>query len=292
MDHAARSGGGKRGRRRLDTAAIVTSPFSPTLLEARRALVTGGGTGLGKAIAAGLAAAGADVVIAARRRDVLEEAATEIQGTAGRPVAVEVVDIRDVDAVAALAAAHPDVSVLVNNAGGQFPSKARDLSPNGWRSVVDLNLNGTWNMTQAFGERMLLGAGGVICQIVATVGRGLPGIAHSAAARAGVVELTRTLSYEWGPKVRLNCVAPGQFRTDAWDQTYEDGVGSGVVEQPLPYEGHVDDCANAVVFMVSPASRFITGQVLYCDGGLINVGHMSALPEGGYPERDQPRSDL
>lgn len=266
--------------------------FAPDLLKGRKALVTGGGTGLGKAIATGLALAGADVVIAARRQEVLHEAAEDIARAAGKgtkaSVDVDLVDIRDVETVAALADRHPDTDILVNNAGGQFPQKARDFSPNGWRTVIDLNLNGTWNMTQAFGERMLRGRGGVICQIVVVLGRGMPGIGHSAAARAGVAELTRTLSYEWGPSVRLNCVAPGQFRTSGWDQTYDEGVGSGVVEQPLPFEGHVDDIANSVVFMVSPASRYITGQVLYCDGGLINRGLMSALPDGGYPERDLP----
>ncbi len=248
--------------------------------------MTGGGTGLGKAIATGLAAAGADVVIAARRQEVLTEAAEEISTLTGGSVTTGLVDIRNVEAVHELAEAHSDVDILVNNAGGQFPQKARDFSANGWRTVIDLNLNGTWNMTQAFGERMLSGNGGVICQIIVVFGRGMPGIGHSAAARAGVAELTKTLSYEWGPKVRLNCVAPGQFRTSGWHETYEEGVGDGVTDYPLPYEGHVDDIANSVVFMSSPASRYITGQVLYCDGGLINRGLMSALPDDGYPERE------
>jgi citronellol/citronellal dehydrogenase len=280
------------------TTPTTPSPYRSDLLAGRKALVTGGGSGLGKAIATGLAAAGAQVTIAARRIERLEEAAAAINTELGdvidgdADVAVDVVDIRDLETVTALADRHRDVDIVVNNAGGQFPQKARDFSPNGWRSVVDLNLHGTWNMTQAFGNAMLDGDGGTICQIIATVGRGIPGIAHSAAARAGVLELTRTLAFEWGPKVRLNCVAPGQFRTDAYDATYEEGVGDGFVEQPLPHVGHTSDIANAVTFLVSPASRFITGEVLYVDGGLIVQGPMSALPPGGYPERDQPSPGL
>ncbi|MEL6892324.1 MAG: SDR family oxidoreductase [Actinomycetota bacterium] len=262
--------------------------YSPTLLAGRHALVTGGGTGIGRAIAEGLARAGADVTIAARRLEPLSEAASEIESITGRSVATDQVDIRDLETVAALAERHPDVDLLVNNAGGQYPQKARDFSPNGWRSVIDLNLHGTWNMTQAFGGRMLDGAGGTICNIVATVGRGIPGIAHSASARAGVVELTRTLAYEWGPKVRVNCVAPGQFRTNAYEHTYDDGVGDGYVEQPLPHVGHVADIANAVTYLVSPLARFLTGELLHVDGGLTVQGPMSALPPGGYPERDAP----
>ena len=271
---------------------LTASPFVADLLAGRRALITGGGSGLGKAIATGLAAAGADVTIAARRQERLDEAAAEIGEKTGRAVAVDLVDIRDLDTVTALAERNGDVDILVNNAGGQFPQKARDFSANGWRSVVDLNLHGTWNMTQAFGSRMLDGGGGTICQIIATVGRGIPGIAHSAAARAGVLELTKTLAYEWGPKVRLNCVAPGQFRTDAYDETYEEGVGDGFIEQPLPHVGDTTDIANAVTFLVSPASRFITGEVLFVDGGLIVQGPMSALPPGGYPEREEPSPRL
>ena len=186
----------------------MTSPFASDLLAGRTALVTGGGTGLGRAIAEGLSSAGASVVIAARNRERLDVAAAEIGALTGNPVEADVVDIRDRETVEALAGRH-QIDILINNAGGQFPQKARDYSPNGWRSVIDLNLNGTWTMTQVFGNQMLDADGGSIVQIVALVGRGMPGIAHSSAARAGVVELSRTLAFEWGPKVRVNCVAPG-----------------------------------------------------------------------------------
>jgi citronellol/citronellal dehydrogenase len=262
----------------------VTSPFAPDLLAGRTALVTGGGTGLGRAIAEGLSAAGASVVIAARRRDPLDVAGTEITALTGNPVAVDTVDIRDRETVEALAARHR-IDILVNNAGGQFPQKARDFSPNGWRSVIDLNLNGTWTMTQVFGNQMLDGDGGTIVQVVALVGRGMPGIAHSSASRAGVVELSRTLAFEWGPKVRVNCVAPGAFRTDGWEATYDEGVGNDMSGVPLPYPGRPADVANAAVFLASPAAAYITGECLYVDGGMILHGPISALPAGGYPER-------
>jgi len=264
------------------------APFSTDLLAGRTALVTGGGSGLGKAIATGLSLAGADVVIAARRLERLEDAASEISEITGNPVVVDQVDIRNRETVEALAGRH-EVDVLVNNAGGQFPQKARDFSPNGWNSVIDLNLNGTWAMTQVFGNQMLEraaagGAGGSIVQIVAIVGRGIPGIAHSASARAAVVELSKTLSFEWGPSVRVNCVAPGAFHTDGWEATYDPEVGD-MTGVPLPYPGRPVDIANAVTFLASPASAFITGACLDVDGGQLNHGTISALPPDGYPER-------
>ncbi len=266
-------------------AEAANNPFAPDLLTGKTALVTGGGTGLGRAIAAGLSAAGADVVIAARRLDVLETTAAEISAETGNPVSVDQVDIRDRELVEGLAGRH-EIDILVNNAGGQFPQKARDYSPNGWNSVINLNLNGTWAMTQVFGNQMLDGAGGVIVQIVAIVGRGIPGIAHSAAARAGVVELARTLAFEWGPKVRVNCVAPGAFRTEGWESTYDEEVGD-MTGVPLPYAGQPSDIANAAVFLASPAAAFVTGECLYVDGGHILHGTMNALPPDGYPERNR-----
>ncbi|WP_395153624.1 SDR family oxidoreductase [Ilumatobacter sp.] len=263
---------------------MTERPFASSLLAGKTALVTGGGSGLGRAIAEGLSAAGADVVIAARRKERLDVAAAEISAATGNPVDVDLVDIRDRSTIEALAGRH-DVDILVNNAGGQFPQKARDYSPNGWNSVIDLNLNGTWAMTQVFGNQMLDGHGGNIVQIVAIVGRGLPGIAHSAAARAGVVELAKTLAYEWGPAVRVNCVAPGAFRTDGWEATYDDEVGADMSGVPLPFPGRPSDIANAVVFLASPAASYITGECLYVDGGHALHGPISALPPDGYPER-------
>jgi citronellol/citronellal dehydrogenase len=261
------------------------SPFVADLLAGRAALVTGGGTGLGRSIALGLSAAGAHVVIAARREDVLRTTATEIADITGNPVEWDLVDIRDRDSVSALSTRH-QVDILVNNAGGQFPQKARDFSARGWSSVIDLNLNGTWAMTQAFGNQMLdRDSGGSIVQIVAIIGRGIPGIAHSAAARAGVVELTKTLAYEWGPRVRVNCVAPGAFRTDGWEATYDTEVGSDMSGVPLPYPGRPADVANAVVFLASSAAAYITGECLFVDGGHALHGPISALPADGYPER-------
>ena len=264
------------------------SVYAADLLAGRTALVTGGGTGLGKAAAIGLARAGATVVIAARRIDVLEATAEQIHELTGATVLADVVNIRDRETVEALAGRHPAIDILVNNAGGQFPQKARDFSPNGWRSVIDLNLTGTWNMTQVFGNQMLDGNGGTICQVIATVGRGLPGISHTAAARAGILELTRSLAFEWGPKVRINAIAPGQFKTEAWFNTYDEEVGADMASVPLPYPGHPEDLANAVVFLTSPASAYITGEVLYVDGGHTLSGDFSALPPGGYPERKLP----
>jgi len=260
------------------------SSFAPGLFDGKTALVTGGGTGLGRAIATELASLGAHVVIAARRAEILETTAAEIRAATGADVAVDLVDIKNRETIESLAERHR-VDILVNNAGGQFPQKARDFSENGWKSVIDLNLNGTWAMTQVFGNQMLDSDGGIIVQIVAIVGRGLPGMAHSAAARAGVIEMTHTVAFEWGPKVRVNGVAPGAFHTQGWEEAYDPEVGQDMSGVPLPYPGRPQDIANAVTFLASPAASYMTGQTLYVDGGYALHGPISALPPGGYPER-------
>jgi citronellol/citronellal dehydrogenase len=256
--------------------------FAPDLLRGQTALVTGGGTGLGKVIALTLAGAGAELLLAARRKEVLDEAAREIRATTGRRVETAVVNIRDRASVEALGERAWEIlggiDMLINNAGGQFPQRARDFSPKGWNAVIETNLTGTWNMTQVIGSRMLGGRGGSVTSVIAVVGRGMPGIAHTAAARAGVLELTRTLAVEWGPKVRLNCVAPGPIETEGFQATYDPRIRrfEGL---PIPRAGTREECANAVVFLASPAASYITGEVLYVAGGQQLWGDLKALPD-------------
>jgi citronellol/citronellal dehydrogenase len=255
--------------------------FASDLLAGQTALVTGGGGGLGRAISMELASSGADLLLAARRREPLEAAAKEIAAATGRRVEVATCNIREREQVEALAAVAAErferIDVLVNNAGGQFPQRARDIRPKGWHAVIDTNLNGTWNMIQVFGNRMLDGPGGVITNVIAVVGRGFPGLAHTAAARAGVLELTRTLAYEWGPKLRLNCVAPGPVNTRGFQATYDPNVARGLRGMPITRFGTPEEVAHAVVFLSSPAASWITGEVLYVAGGQQIYGLNQAL---------------
>jgi citronellol/citronellal dehydrogenase len=256
-------------------------PFAPDLFAGQTALVTGGGSGLGRAIAEGLARAGADLLLAARRVERCEAAAKEIAAATGRRVEAAFVNIRERDTVEALEALararFGRIDVLVNNAGGQFPQAARDFRPKGWNAVIDTNLNGTWNMTQVFGTRMLDGDGGVITNVIAVVGRGFPGLAHTSAARAGVLELVRTLSYEWGPKVRLNCVAPGAVATEGFQDTYDPNIAEVFEGIPMARYGTREEIAHAAVFLSSRAASYITGEVLYVAGGQQNYGRNQAL---------------
>ena len=255
--------------------------FAPDLLAGLTALVTGGGSGLGRVIAQSLADAGADLLLAARRLDVLEQAAGEIRVATGRRVETCVVNIRDYEMVRALGARAQElfgrIDILVNNAGGQYPQRARDFTPKGWNSVIETNLTGTWNMTQVIGNHMLAGSGGSITNIIAVVGRGFPGIAHTAAARAGVLELTKTLAIEWGPTVRLNCVAPGAIETEAFKKTYHPEIATLIDGIPIPRFGTPEEVAHAVVFLASPAASYITGEVLYVAGGQQIYGRNQAL---------------
>lgn len=279
--------GDRTGRRRV---------FAPDLCEGLVALVTGGGTGLGRAIAKALAEAGADLLLAARNAERLEAAAAALREATGRRVETATCNIRDRDSVEALAALAAErfgqVDMLVNNAGGQFPSPARAIRPKGWHAVVDLNLNGTWNMTQVFGEQMLAGRGGSITNVIAVIGRGFPGLAHTAAARAGVLELTRTLAFEWGTRVRVNCVAPGPFQTEGFENTYDvESVSGGMRTIPIPRFGRVHEAAHAAVFLASPAASYVTGEVLYVAGGQQLYGMNQALLDDSFDRPAKPRFD-
>jgi citronellol/citronellal dehydrogenase len=269
--------------------------FAPDLCAGLVALVTGGGTGLGRAIARALAEAGADLLLAARNVERLEEAAAEIRSATGRRVEVSACNVRERDSVEALAARAAQrfgqVDMLVNNAGGQFASAARHIRPKGWHAVIELNLNGTWNMTQVVGTQMLEGRGGSITNVIAVVGRGFPGLAHTAAARAGVLELTRTLAFEWGTKVRVNCVAPGPFKTEGFEKTYDVDMTSGMRTIPIPRFGRIHEAAHAAVFLASPAASYVTGEVLYVAGGQQLYGMNQALLDESFERPPKRRSD-
>jgi len=246
--------------------------FAPNLLVGKLALVTGGGTGIGLATARELGSLGARVVLAARDLERLESAVVELEA-AGIEAHAHSVDIRDERRVEALFEAvvdrHGLPDILVNNAGGQFEAPAVKISSNGFRAVVDLNLNGTWHMTSAFGHRLLeAGRPGDIVNIVLVANNGSPGYAHAAAARAGVINLTKTLAREWGRAgIRINAVAGGTIDTPALAQ-YDRGIlDAGIQRLPIARAGTAREMALAVVYLVSPAGAYTTGFTLYVDGG-------------------------
>ncbi len=258
----------------LGSAALPAGTYAGQVV-----LVTGGGTGLGKAIAAEFARLGADLVIAGRRAARLEAAREELAAVpgAGR-VTAAVCDIREPERISELfdaaqaALGLPDV--LVNNAAANFPSPAEDLSPNAWRAVVDITLTGTWFTTREFGRRHL-GAGtpGSIVNIGASYAwTGGPGFAHSAAAKAGVKNLVETLAVEWGPYgIQINGLVPGLFPHADMTEDIRDGLERAAPaardgRQPALRVGAPRELGWAATFLASPYARFITGHTLVVDG--------------------------
>jgi NAD(P)-dependent dehydrogenase (short-subunit alcohol dehydrogenase family) len=159
--------------------------------------------------------------------------------------------------------------VLVNNAGGQFPQMALEYSAKGWNAVIDNNLNGTWYMMQAAARAWVARTTpGVMVNIVADFWRGMPGIAHTAAARAGVVYLSKSVAVEWAPLgIRVNCIAPGVLETSGFAHYPPEGLKTYTEANPMRRAGDVWDVAEAVVYLSAPASKFIPGEVLTVDGG-------------------------
>jgi citronellol/citronellal dehydrogenase len=260
----------------------ASAVFRPDLLRDQVVIVTGGGSGIGRAIALECGALGAKLALGARGLERLEATADELRAE-GSEVHAAPLDIRDPEAVDAwVDAVHARfgrIDVLVNNAGGQFPSPAKDIRPKGWRAVIDTNLNGTWWMSQAVGRHMLKARKGRIINIVANMWRGFPGMAHTGAARAGVVNLTKTLALEWARTgVLVNAVAPGVIRSSGLD-TYPEAVRSQIESEvpkhvPLRRLGTVEDVAWAVAYLASPAGDYITGETLCVDGGQAHWGNV------------------
>lgn len=246
--------------------------FNTTLFAGKTALITGGGTGIGLAIARQLGQLGAQVILAARDEAQLNQAAQQLQSE-GIQAAVDTVNIRDAESVDALFARidarGTPIDCLVNNAGGQFAAPALDISPNGFRAVVDLNLQGTFQMSQRYAKHCQRGEhGGAILNIVLCLEQGIPGMAHAAAARAGVVNLTKTLAWEWAPLgIRVNAIAPGTIRTAGLDNYDPEQLQRGIGKLLIPRMGTPEEVACSAAFLCSPAADFITGICLAQDGG-------------------------
>lgn len=254
---------------------VGSTALVPGTFDGVPVVVTGGGTGLGKAIASEFARLGASLVVLSRKPEHLD-AAREAITSIGAPIECVECDIRDADSIAAAFDRAEErfglPGVLVNNAAANFPSPAEDLSPNAWRTVVDITLNGTFLMCREYGRRLLAaGAPGSIVNIGATYAwTGGPGFVHSAAAKAGVKNLTESLAVEWGPSgIQVNCLVPGLMPHE--DMTADirgnlDATHDKDVCQPAMRVGQRQELGWAATFLASPYARFISGHTLVVDG--------------------------
>ncbi|KRS16960.1 SDR family NAD(P)-dependent oxidoreductase [Roseovarius indicus] len=254
--------------------------YAPDLMAGQVALVTGSGSGMGRATAIEMASCGARLALFARREEPLEETAEMIRAAGGEALVVSG-DIRDENSIEVAMQRIKDhygqLDVLVNNAGGQYIAAARDITNKGFEAVIRNNLIGSWQMTRAAADHFMYENGGSVVFVTAISARtALTGFTHTVAARAGVTGMMKTLAAEWGEYgIRLNCVAPGTIKTDALGR------------YPIPPEqwkqlnrsvlnrmGAAEDIAGTIIFLASKLGGFITGEDIYVDGGeTLHMGH-------------------
>lgn len=246
-------------------------------LKGKTAIVTGGSNGMGKAMAQRFAHEGANVTITGRNEERLDSAKKEIASETGAEILTVPMDVRDRKGVQTMVDETKqhfgEIDILVNNAAGNFICKAEDLSENGWKSVIDICLNGTWNCSQALGKEMIAqGNGGVMLNMVATYAwTGAPFVVHSATAKGGILAMTKSLALEWGRHgIRVNAIAPGPIENTGGSEKLfasEDAVDQIVKSNPLGRVGKLDDISNAAAFLVSDQSSYMNGDCITVDGG-------------------------
>jgi citronellol/citronellal dehydrogenase len=267
-DHQAQAKAG------LTDPELATHPtvFATDALKGQVVVVSGGAGGIGRATAWLFARLGAHVVVAGRHQDRLDALVADLTGR-DLSASAYVADIREPDAVNALFdavwRAQGRIDGLINSAGGQFPQAAIDFSIKGWNAVIDTNLNGTWYMMQAAAQRWRDHKHpGSIVNIVVVTTHGLYGIAHTIAARSGVIGLSRAVAVEWAPlNIRVNCVAPGAVETEGWKVYTPQARAAYPRSNPMMRAGSPWDIAEACVYLAGPSGRFVTGETLTVDGG-------------------------
>lgn len=266
------------------------SVFRPGLFSGQTVLVTGAGSGIGRCTAHELASLGAHVVLAGRKADRLQAVEAEIREDGGEASHVAV-DIREEDAVqaavAGVVAARGRVHGLVNNAGGQFPAPLASISAKGWQTVLATNLTGGFLVARECYVQSMRAHGGAIVNMIADMWQGMPGMGHSGAARAGMLNFTETAALEWAP-VRVNAVAPGWIASSGMD-TYPEAMKPmirGLAQHvPAARLGTESEVAAAIVFLLSEAAAFVSGGCLRVDGAAPNARrHWTLSPGRPAPE--------
>jgi len=281
------------------------SVFRSDLFAGQTHIVTGGGSGIGRCTAHELASLGAHVVLVGRSVERLEKTVAEIVEDGGSASYVSL-DIREEqavkDAVAQVLAERGAIHGLVNNAGGQFPSPLMHISKKGWDAVVNSNLTGGFLFAREVFNQYMLAHGGSIVNIIADMWRGMPGMGHSGAARAGMFSFTETAAVEWAfAGVRVNSVAPGFIASSGMDR-YDPAFAETVIPQmrgliPAKRMGDEDEISSTIVFLLSPAASYMTGACLCVDGGSsLNTklfplpDHNRMPPQNGFHRAVKPKA--
>jgi citronellol/citronellal dehydrogenase len=264
------------------------SAFRSDLFAGQAVIVTGGGSGLGRCTVHELMSLGAAVAIVGRQQAKLDAVAAELAAVypdAPSRLSLHVCDIRQEEAVrdtvAAIVARHGRIDGLFNCAGGQYPAPLRDITLKGWDAVVRNNLNGTFLFSREVYTQWMEGHGGSIVNMLADIWGGLPGMGHSGAARGGVLTFTETAACEWGHSgVRVNAVAPGWIASngmDHYDEAYRQVLRGLKTKVPLQRFGTEAELSSAAVYLLSEASRFVSGAVIRVDGGVPTARHTWTL---------------